>query len=100
MPNATTYTPTVRAALLAALESPTHSLKRAPGGFVALGTPITSSAPKMFQAFTRRAINWLEREGLAEFDEPDFPRSVTLTDAGLEAAQQIRAEQSARRMRA
>src|SRR5690242_13237892 len=93
------YSPMVRAVLLAALETPTHTLQRAPGGFIALEQPIIRSAPKPFQAFTRRAINMVEREGLAEFDQPEFPSAVKLTDAGLVAARQIKAAQS-RRQRA
>lgn len=96
---AATYTPTVRAALLAALDTPTHSLRRGCGGFIATGAPIRQSAPRMMPAFTRRVVNWLERDGLAEFDDPDFPSNVTLTADGIAAAQELKAAQQAKATR-
>lgn len=95
-----TYTPTVRAALLAALDTPTHTLRRGCGGFVAIGAPIRQSAPRMMQTFTRRVVNWLERDGLAEFDDLEFPSNVTLTADGIAAAQELKASQPAKMVRA
>jgi len=87
------FTPTLKAALLAALSTPSHTLTRASGGF----TPVE---PIVVQPFTRRAINMLERQGLVKFDNPDFPSAATLTGAGLQAARQIKAEQSTGSMQA
>lgn len=90
------YTPTVRAALLAALETPSHSLRRGPGGYVAFGRSIRTSGPASCEAFTRRVVNWLERDGLAEFDDPMYPTTVTLTNAGVSEAQRIKDQGRAR----
>lgn len=87
-----TPTPVVRAALLAALASPGHALVRGCGGYIALTSKVTTSGKATFPAFTRRAMNWLERDGLADFDEPEFPRRVTLTQQGVAAAQRLRDE--------
>lgn len=96
---ATAYTPTVRAALLAALDTPTHSLRRGCGGFIATGAPIRQSVPRTMPVFTRRVVNWLERDGLAEFDDPNSPSNVTLTADGLAAAQELKAAQQAKATR-
>jgi len=96
-----THTPTIRAALLAALDTPTRTLRRGPGGFIAVGgKSITTSRPLMFQAFTKRVVNQLEREGLARLDDPDSPSTATLTDAGVAAAEQLKASQQAKAARA
>lgn len=84
------YKPVVRAALLAALDVPSKQLRRAKGGYFAFGAPITKSGATTVQAFTRRAMNWLERDGLVAFDEPEYPSIVTLTDKGVAAAQQLK----------
>lgn len=73
--------PIVREALLAALASPDHTLRRTRGGFK--GTPE--------RVFTKRAINWLEQTGLANFDQREFPTTVTLNQRGIEHAQQLSA---------
>ncbi|MCA0196640.1 MAG: hypothetical protein LCH59_00810 [Proteobacteria bacterium] len=97
---AQTYTPTIRAALLAALDTPTRTLRRCQNGFIAVGSrSITTSAPKLFQAFTKRAVNQLEREGLARLDDPDSPSTATLTDAGVAAAEQLKAQQQGKAVR-
>jgi len=90
------HTPVISSALLAALDTPTHSLRRGPGGFIAVGQPIKKSGPVPYQAFTRRAIKFLEREGLAEFDVPEFPSVVTLTEAGVAAARELKAAMATR----
>lgn len=87
-----TPTPVVRAALLAALASPGRALVRGCGGYIALTSKVTASGNATFPAFTRRAMNWLERDGLANFDEPDFPRRVTLTPKGIGLAERLRDE--------
>lgn len=94
------FTPTLRAALLAALDTPTRTLRRGPGGFIALGETIKTSAPRTVQAFTKRAVNQLEREGLVRFDEPDFPSAVTLTAAGVAAAERLKSRTPGRTVRA
>lgn len=75
------YTPAVRAALLAALDMPGHTLRRTRAGFVSRAT-----AP-----VTRRCANSLEREGLFRFDNPVCPSAITLTKEGIEAARQMQA---------
>ncbi|WP_027489355.1 hypothetical protein [Rhodanobacter sp. OR92] len=75
----TAYTPTVRAALMAALNTPAHTLRRTRGGFV-------SSKPTQVAPISRRCANQLERDGLFEFDNPGFPSAMTLTREGLDAA--------------
>jgi hypothetical protein len=94
------YTPVVRALLLAALATPQHTLVRARGGFVAFTHSPVRSEPLAFPTFTRRAINMLEREGLAEFDSPDCPAAITLTRRGLAAARDIKDARLERRKRA
>jgi len=81
---ATAYTPAVSAALMAALETPAHTLRRTREGFV-------SSRPAQPVAVTRRCANQLERDGLFAFDNPAFPSALTLTQEGLKAARQIKA---------
>lgn len=88
----TAYTPTVRAALMAALNTPAHTLRRTRGGFV-------SSRPIQAAPISRRCANQLERDGLFEFDNPAFPSAITLTREGLEAAQQLQAANQAKAMR-
>jgi len=95
------YTPTIRAALVAALDTPTRTLRRCQKGFIAVGsTSITTSKPLLFQTFTKRAVNELEREGLAELDDRISPSTVTLTEAGIAAAEQIKAAQQTKAVRA
>jgi len=84
--NAAVYTPAVRAALLAALHAPTHTLQRTRDGFI--------SAPAVAPV-SRRCANWLERDGLFQFDNPGCPSAITLTQEGLAAAQQLQATRAA-----
>lgn len=86
----THYTPTIRAALRAALETPSHTLTRVRGGFDA-------PQPVTVQPFTRRTINYLARQGLVEFDHPEIPTVVTLTAVGLTVARHLAAAQPRRR---
>jgi hypothetical protein len=85
--NAMPYTPAIRAALLAALHTPSHTLQRTRDGFVAA----PSIAP-----VSRRCANGLWRDGLFEFDNPACPSTLTLTEDGLAAARQLQAQQAAR----
>ena len=82
-------TPTLRAALLAALASPNHTLRRAKGGFTATGIKIRTSSASAIAAFTRRAVNKLQREGLVEFDNDGAPSEVRLTSIGLQVAREL-----------
>lgn len=85
--NAAAYTPTIRAALLAAFNTPTHTLKRTRDGFI---------SPRSVAPVSRRCANGLEREGLFAFDNPVCPSAITLTEEGLEAARQLQAARAAR----
>ena len=88
--------PLQRAALLAALDSFMHTLRRMRGGYVALGASVRTSGPAVAHTVTRRMALRLEREGLARFDEPDFPTAVTLTPDGVVLAEQLRAAYAAK----
>ncbi len=83
-------TPLQRQALLAALQSPTHTLRRMRGGYVALGADVTTSGPATAHAFTGRMMNMLYRDNLVDFDQPTFPDRVTLNAHGREIAEQLR----------
>lgn len=71
--------PIVREALLAAYQTPDHTLRRTSEGFRGAAG----------RAFTRRAINWLEESNLADFDQRDFPSTITLNPRGIAQAQQL-----------
>lgn len=73
--------PVERNALLTAYAAPEHTLRRTRQGFESPRAP--------GKAFTRRAINWLDRRALLTFDDPDVPRSVQLTPAGVRQAEQL-----------
>lgn len=88
--------PQQRAALLAALESPTHTLRRMRGMYVALPAVTRTSGTTEAHAVSMRMAMRLEREGLAKFDEPDFPTAVTLTPDGVVLAEQLRAAYAAK----
>lgn len=81
--------PMMRAALVAALNTPTRSLKRGPGGYVAISGPIRQSGPVQYQAFTRRTVNRLDEAGLVSLDDPEFPTTVTLNERGVAEAKQL-----------
>lgn len=87
-----TLQPKMRDALLAAYQNPSRSLRRACGGFIATGTPIVTSGPRLYQAFTRRTVNRLDEAGLVTFDEPDFPNRITLTREGERVASELAQE--------
>lgn len=84
--------PLQREALLAALQSPTHTLRRMRGGYVALGADVRTSGQATAHLVTRRMALRLEREGLVEFDDPMFPDTVTLNRKGIALAEQLRAQ--------
>ncbi len=72
-------TPKPRAALLAAYNAPGHSLRKTVGGHAAPGG----------EAFNRRVINWLDDAYLVVFDQPEFPKTVTLNSRGVALAKQL-----------
>ena len=73
--------PVERDALLTAFAAPEHTLQRTRDGFVA------SNAPS--RRFTRRCINWLDNRALVTFDDPELPRLVRLTAAGVRQAETL-----------
>lgn len=86
------HKPIVRQALLAALHAKGHALQRTRGGYAAIPAQVDRSGPVTTQVFTRRAVNWLEQDGLADFDDQAFPTTVTLNADGVEAARDLEAE--------
>ncbi|MFC6351269.1 hypothetical protein H7691_06550 [Stenotrophomonas sp. CW117] len=81
--------PVAQRALLAAFASQGHTLRRTRGGFVSTPAQVTTSTAVTVEAFTRRAVNWLDNANLVTFDDPTFPRAVTLTARGISMAQQL-----------
>lgn len=81
--------PVARRALIAALGSQGHALRRTRGGFVSTPAQVKTSTAVTVEVFTRRAINWLDNANLVAFDDPDFPRSVKLTVRGVAMAQRL-----------
>lgn len=71
--------PVERSVLLSALAAPDHTLQRTRDGFVSPTEP--------GRAYTRRAVNWLDRRALLHFDDPDIPRKARLTPAGVREAE-------------
>jgi len=71
--------PKERAALLAAHAASDHTLHRTRAGFAPKNRPE--------KIFTRRVMNWLDERVLVRFDDPELPRTATLTAAGLAAAE-------------
>lgn len=88
--------PLQRAALLEALRSPTHSLVRHGKQFIAHLPRESTSGIKKVQSFTYRLVRMLERDWLADFDEPEFPSRVTLNAHGLSLAKQLDAASHAK----
>jgi hypothetical protein len=84
-----TVQPKMRAALLAAFGTPSHTLRRGGGGFLASPATVRTSGSVQVEAVSRRVANWLSEEGLAEYDNPACPSCITLTRAGVETAQQL-----------
>ncbi|MGE6333925.1 hypothetical protein [Stenotrophomonas sp. NPDC077659] len=71
--------PKERAALLAAHAASDHALHRTRAGFAPNNRPE--------KVFTRRVMNWLDERVLMRYDDPQLPRTATLTAAGLAAAE-------------
>jgi hypothetical protein len=91
--------PLQRQALVAALLSPTHSFQRTRAGFIPAGIDGTHrSAVQHLPTFTLRLMRMLDRDYLAEFDDPAFPSRATLTKPGLQLAQELGEAQSQKAM--
>lgn len=88
--------PLQRQALLAALAAPTHTLRRMRGGYVALDADVRTSGAATAHVFTCRLMNMLWRNNLVDFDQPDFPTTVTLNARGKAAAEQLREHECAK----
>lgn len=88
--------PMMRAALLAAYATPTRSLRRGPGGYIATSGTIRKSGPVQYQAYTRRTVNRLDEAGLVTLDDPMFPTTVTLNERGVAEAEQLIAADGAK----
>ncbi len=87
-------TPQARSALLAALQSPTHTLHRIRGVFIAMPA-VANSGPAQVHAVTKRMALRLEREGLVDLDDHDSPTSLSLNDRGRILAEQLHAKAGA-----
>lgn len=81
--------PLQRQALREMLHSPTHALVRLGGSYIAQHPRESTSGLKQVQSFTYRLVRMLERDYLADFDEPEFPTRVTLTALGESLAAQL-----------
>lgn len=88
--------PKMRDALVAAYNTPTRSLRRGPGGFVAFADKPRTSGPVMAEFFTRRTVNRLAEAGLVELDDPMFPTTVTLSARGFIEAGKLLVEVKAK----
>lgn len=88
--------PMMRAALLAAYATPSRTLKRGPGGYVAFGSTIRKSGTVQCEAFTRRTVNRLDDAGLVTLDDPQFPTTVALNARGVAEAEQLIAADKAK----
>lgn len=85
----TDLTPKKRDALLEALASPTHSLVRHGKFYIAHNVRQGAGGARV-TAFSGRLMRMLDRDYLADFDEPLAPTRVTLNKQGLALAQQLR----------
>jgi len=81
--------PIARRALLAAFQTPSHSLRRERGGFATPPGDIKASGTADVQVFTRRAVNWLDNAGLVDFDDPRYASVVRLNARGERYAQEL-----------
>ena len=90
--------PLQRDALREAIASPTRTLVRTCGGFMAPHKQLTSGA-KTAPKFTKRLINMLDRDGLVHIDDPTCPTRATLNAHGVALAEQLRAAEQAKAVR-
>ncbi|WCE02817.1 hypothetical protein [Pseudoxanthomonas sp. JBR18] len=84
--------PKQRVALLSALDSANHTLKRSAGGFMPSLQPVKRSGPQTIETITKRTVLALECNGLVTLDNEACPSRATLTDSGLKLAEQLKAE--------
>ena len=82
--------PLQRDALSEMLRSPTHTLVRQGGDFVALSGRSPKSGAQQVRLFTKRLVKMLDRAALVDLDDREFPTRATLTRHGLHVAQQLR----------
>lgn len=80
-------TPRQRDVLRSANRSHDRSLQRICGGMWKATN--TAADVRTETAFTVRTMRMLERAWLIEFDNPQLPRTATLTSDGLAIAQQL-----------
>lgn len=92
-------TPLERDALREALRSPTRSLVRMGRHYVAQHQRESRSGVQKVRMFTGRLVNMLDRDGLVEFDPPQFPDRVVLNAHGVALAEQLATEDAARAVR-
>ena len=92
MPNLCHLPPLQRDALREMLRSPTHTLVRQGGDFVALGGRATTSGLHQVRLFTKRLVRMLDRAALVDLDDREFPTKATLTSHGKQLAEQLRAK--------
>lgn len=71
------------------LRSPTHTLVRRGGDFVALGGRATTSGLHQVRLFTKRLVKMLDRAALVDLDDREFPTKATLTPRGLALAARL-----------
>lgn len=82
-------TPLERSALLAAYQSPGHTLRRMGNGFIAAPARRATSGPLAAHNVTKRMALRLERDQLVRLDDPHCPSAMTLTESGRALAQQL-----------
>ena len=80
-------------ALLAALDSPGHTLRRFNGDFIATPPRQRTSGTIATRNFTKRVVLRLHRDGLLRMDDIHCPAAATLTPEGHALAEQLRAHQ-------
>lgn len=85
MHQATHLPPLQRDALREMLRSPSHSLVREGGNFVAHHQRAATSGTQQVRVFTKRLVRMLDRAALVDLDDADF-----LTRKGLQLAEQIK----------
>lgn len=83
--------PKQRVALLSALNSVGHTLKRSAGGFMPSLQPVKRSEPQTVETVTKRTVLALEHSGYVALDDSACPSRATLTESGRKLAEQLKA---------
>lgn len=89
MHTATLVPPKQRVALLSALDSANHTLKRSAGGFMPSLQPVKRCGPQTVETITKRTVLALESNGLVQLDDIACPSQATLTEAGKQLAKRL-----------